>query len=388
MNTAIELVEQIILRFGPRKAGSQAERNAQMFFHDHIKKYCHATEIHEFEDALTSKFQSLKVYCIGFYVALILYWFSIPAAFAVALINGIVFFAHFVLFQDWLDFLFPSKRSLNVIGTIEPEQEVKSTLIFSGHMDSTPEFIWWYWLKDWGIRLMLVSGFAFILLPVLYAVIWAAGPGNWATTAWWFFAATVPFTASFFFIHGKRVVDGAQDNLSGVAVADQVAKSLVKDGESTLQHTRVKVIAFGSEETGLKGSGAYAKSHREELKKEHAHLINLDGILEIDEMHIIDRELSIMQRHDKELVSTMARSFNQHGLPEKIGTIPVGATDASSFTRNGLPALSIVGMGMGNLHPTYHTRLDTIDCLTPSTLDKMSDILVDFAKEWDRSNTT
>lgn len=41
---------------------------------------------------------------------------------------------------------FPGKlqTSSNVEATIEPTGEVKSTLIFSGHMDSTLEYRWWY----------------------------------------------------------------------------------------------------------------------------------------------------------------------------------------------------------------------------------------------------
>jgi Zn-dependent M28 family amino/carboxypeptidase len=179
------------------------------------------------------------------------------------------------------------------------------------------------------------------------------------------------------------VVDGAQDNLSGVAVAHAVGKRLA---QARLSNTRIMVVSFGSEETGLKGSAAMVERFGKELRATPHHLINLDGILDIDNMFVIKSELSIGVTHDRALVARVAEAFERNGLPPKLGTIPVGGTDASSFSRNGLSAMSIVGLPMDRLHPTYHTRLDTIDCLTPATLDRMVDILVDLAKDWDAND--
>ena len=379
MNSPIELIEAIIERFGPRRAGSEAERNAQHYLKERLQTYCSRVEVHEFEDALTAKFSSLRLFCTAYYVSLGLVWVSVPAAFVLALVNSILFFGHFVVYRNWLDFLYPKKKSLNVIGTIEPESEVRSTLIFSGHMDSTPEFIWWYWLKDWGIRLMILSSLAFVLLPVLLVFLWFNGWGQSTEIAYWVFVGLVPATLSFFFIHGKTIVDGAQDNLSGIAVSEGIAQALV----GKMKHTRIKMVSFGSEETGLKGSSAYVKQHLNELKKENAYVINLDGILERDEMHLIERELSLFLSHDANLVSQVETVFASHSLNPKRGTIPVGATDAASFSQHGIPALSIVGMSMKGLHPTYHTRLDKVDRLSSETLEAVAKALIEFAQKWD-----
>lgn len=380
MDTPYNLVKHIIEKFGPRKAGTEAETKAQLYFSEHIKSFCDKVEVEEFTDALTAKFASLRLFCLGYYAALVVPKFSPEIALAVAFINGFLFLFHFVMYYNWLDFLFPKQQSRTVIGSIEPTGEVKRTLLFAGHMDSTPEFIWWYWLKDWGIRLMVLGGVSFAILPVYYLVSIILGYDIWMSPVWWFFVATSPFSLTFFFIHGSRIVDGAQDNLSGVAVAHEVAKRLSQD---RLRHTRVKLISFGSEETGLKGSDAFAKRHKDELLAENAFLINLDGILDIDNMYIIKKELSLAQNHHEGLINRLGGVFEKHDLEKKLGVIPIGASDAASFSRLGLPAVSIVGLPMDSLHPTYHTRLDTIDCLSNDTLTKMAKVLVDMAKEWD-----
>lgn len=380
MDTPYNLVKHIIEKFGPRRAGSDAETKAQEYLSEQIKSFCDNVVVEPFKDALRAKFASLKLFCLGFYAALVLPKFSVEAAILVAFANGFLFLFHFVMYYNWLDFLFPKIESRNVIGNIEPRGTTKTTLIFAGHMDSTPEFIWWYWLKDWGVRLMVLGGISFAALPVYYLVAYIVGWQVWMSIPWWIFVASTPFSLTFFFIHGTKIVDGAQDNLSGVAVAHGVAKKL---STNRLQNTRVRFISFGSEETGLKGSDAYVKRHKTELESENAFLVNLDGILDIEHMHIIQKELSLGEKHDERLINALGVAFEKHGLEKKLGTIPIGATDAASFSRYDVPAVSIVGLPMDSLHPTYHTRLDTIECLSASTLDKMTDILVDFAKKWD-----
>jgi len=380
MKDAYALVAHIIREYGPRRAGSDAETGAQLYLATVLRDFCDRVDVEPFRDALTAKFSSLRLFCLAYWTALLMPMFSTTGAFLLATANGLLFLGHFVMYRNWLDFLYPVLESRNVVGTIEPSGEVRRTVIFSGHMDSTPEFIWWYRLKNWGIRLMVLGGVSFALLPLYLGISLAFGLDVWGSPVWWVFAATSPFALTFFFIHGKKVVDGAQDNLSGVAVACAIGKQL---SENRLRHTLVRVVSFGSEETGLRGSAAYVRTHWGDLRSQPHHIINLDGILDIDNMHIVTSEPSIPARHDADLNGRLVRAFEANGLPPKLAAIPVGATDAASFSRRGIPATSIVGLPMDRLHPTYHTRLDTIDCLDPVTLERMADILADMTRKWD-----
>jgi hypothetical protein len=381
MDTPYRFVGHFIDTFGPRRAGSEAETKAQHFLGEELKQFCDTVAVEPFDAALRAKFRSLRWFTAGFAIALVLPYWSLPAALFVAALNAVLYVFHFVLFHAVLDPLFPKLRSHNVIGTIEPKEQAESTLIFSGHMDSTPEFIWWYWFKGWGARMMVFAGFSWLLLPLFYALALATDFAVWKSVPWWVFVGLSPLSLAFFFIHGKRIVPGAQDNLSGVAVAFETARRLANGAR--LQRTRIRFVSFGSEECGLKGSGAYATRYKHELLEENTHVINLDGILDIDNMFVIEREVMAMQTHHRPLMDALLDAFERNGLPRKPGTIPIGGTDASSFSARGIPATSIVGLPMGKLHPTYHTRLDTLDCLDPDTLQRMSSVLVDFVQVWD-----
>ncbi len=381
MDTPYLFVDHFIRSFGPRKAGSEAERNAQQHLAEHLATFCDHASVEEFHAPLSAKFTSLRFFTLGYLAALALPLWSLNLACVVGLLNAVLFLFHFVLFHGVLDRLFPKVVSHNVIGTLEPRSAATRTLIFSGHMDSTPEFIWWYWLKGWGARAMVIAGFSWMMIPVYYGVALVAGWTVPGSIGWWVFVALAPLSLAFFFIHGKRVVEGAQDNLSGVAVAFEVVRRLSRD---PLQRTRVRMLSFGAEECGLKGSSAYVKRYHAQLIEEGAQVINLDGILDIDNMYVIERELMAMQDHHEPLINDVLMAFERSGLPKKRGTIPIGGTDATSFSARHIPATSIVGLPMGSLHPTYHTRLDTIEYLVPETMDRISALLVDFAQEYDR----
>ncbi|HQV53028.1 MAG: M20/M25/M40 family metallo-hydrolase [Flavobacteriales bacterium] len=381
MDSPYRFVAHFIERFGPRKAGTEAETNAQHYLGEQLRTFCDDVAVEPFSAALRAKFSSLRFFTFGFLAALIIPYWSLSIAVLVALVNAVLYLFHFVLFHNVLDGLFSKQLSHNTVGTIEPQLKAENTLIFTGHMDSTPEFIWWYWLKNWGARAMIMAGLAWLSLPIYLLIAWLLKWSVFGSVGWWIYVALAPLSLVFFFIHGNRVVDGAQDNLSGIAIAYEVVRQLAS---RKLQHTRIRFVSFGAEECGLKGSAAYAVRYREQLIKENAQVINLDGVLDIDNMFVLEAERLPMQIHDKKLVAALLNAFERNGLPKKPGTIPIGGTDATSFTARGIAATSIVGLPMGSLHPTYHTRLDVLECLNPNTLDRITDVLVDFACTLDK----
>ncbi len=387
----IPFIEDIINRFGGRLAGSESEFLAQEYLRTQLDTFCTETTRHDFTAPLNAKPDSLKLFCIGYYIALGLFWVNLWAAFALALVNTILYLGHFVLYQGWLSFLWKKEASLSITGILEPQGEVKSTILIAGHMDSTREFTWWYWFGNFGIKLTLISGFLLLLLPVLYLVLLLSSSNglmpHWGTIIWWIFLALTPTTLSMLFMRGKRVVPGAQDNLSGIAVAFETVRHFVnpnQKGESVLQHTRLKMVSFGSEETGLCGSEAYANAFADELKKEDAILINLDGIMNMDEFHVLKKELMGGIHYAPSLVKKISTHFESLGLTYRNSTLTVGATDGASLQKAGIPSATILGLPIDRLDPTYHTRRDLPEFIDPKAMESCKSVLINFIKEWDQ----
>ncbi|MEM7103144.1 MAG: M20/M25/M40 family metallo-hydrolase [Bacteroidota bacterium] len=382
-----DLIKDFINRFGGRLAGSQAERDAQDYLFEKLKGFCTYADRHNFEAPLGAKPGSARLFAIVYFAALLLFWVSPLAAFFLSLLNAVCFYGHFVSYRGWLDFLYPKKRSLNIMGVLEPKEAVKSTILISAHMDSTKEFVWWYWLKDNGARLMVVGGLLFLFQPVFYLVVllFSSGP-DWSVIAWWFLTAISPAIFTYLYMRGSIVVDGAQDNLSGIVVAYETVRSFISEGQkgnSSLKHTRLKMVSFGSEEAGLVGSMKFAETFGESLKDENAILVNLDGIMNMDEFHIVRKERMTGALYSEDLIGKLSAAFDQEEVKHRISDLLIGATDAASLLRKGIPSVTLLGLPIDRLDPTYHTRLDTPEHVDPNALEACRKVLCAFISAWD-----
>jgi hypothetical protein len=372
-------IDDILTRFGGRYFGTEQEKNAQLYTADILKKYCTSVKVEEFSCALEAHFQALKGFCIAYVLVLVLLKVNVLVAGILGIVNTVLFVGHFVTYRHWLDFLFPKQTSWNVIGDIEPVGEVRSTLIVAGHIDSVKEFKWWYKLKQTGATFTVIASFAIVLLGV-YALLSIFITAAWFSYVWWFFALLTPMLIVIFDMHGTEVVHGASDNLTGVAMAVEMAKVF---SEKKLQHTRMRLISFGSEEAGLRGAFAYAKAHKEQLLKEKAFLFNVDTIKDIEHLTIGLNEANTLVFYKKEHVQLVEASFIACDVPVKKLPLLVGASDASAFHIHGLPAVCVIGMDSEKLDPVYHTRLDVIEKINPRALEAMKKTLVHFVEAWD-----
>lgn len=376
----VQFIKNVIIQFGGRYFGSEQEKNAQIYTKGILEQYCDNTEIVPFESALEAHFQSLKIFCSIYVLSLIVFKFNITIAALLSIVNTIFFLGHFVTYRHWLDFLFKKKTSYNVIGDIEPIQTATSTIIISGHIDSVKEFKWWYRLKHAGAVLSVIAGFLFPLLSFFMVVaIFIDQP--FVDYLWLFFLLCTPILIVYFDMHGDIVVDGALDNLTGVAMAVEMAKVF---SEEKLQHTRIRCISFGAEEAGLRGAWHYGKTNKKQLLEEKAFMINLDTIKDLEHMTIGTRETNTLVSFEKADIVKMEESFKATGVFYKKLPLDVGASDASAFRILGLPALSIIGMMSERLDKCYHTRLDNVEHLDGAAMEAMKKVLIHYIQTWDK----
>lgn len=381
MNNMDLFVRDIIHRFGGRYFGSKEEKKAQEYVKEVLSGFCDSTTITEFKSALESHFQSLKLFTITYIATLVFIKTgnTIPAL-ATALITSVGFISNFLTYRHWFDFLFPKVSSWNVTGDVEPTEKAVRTIVFSGHIDSVKEFKWWYKLKTIGIALTVISGFLYSLILIPAFLSHFSPELGLNSTLWWVFLAASPTLIVMFDMHGKDVVQGANDNLTGVAMAVEMAKCF---SENKLKNTRIRAISFGSEEAGLRGAFAYAKENKEALLKENALVVNLDTIKDIEHLTILTSELNTFSFLRKDLVKQMEDSFKALNVGVKKLPLTVGASDASALHMAGIPVISLIGLSSESLDETYHTRLDNVDHLNGEAMELLKGVLIHFVKERD-----
>jgi len=181
-------------------------------------------------------------------------------------------------------------------------------------------------------------------------------------------------------MHGTDVVHGASDNLTGVALAVEMAKVFSAE---KLKNTRLRLISFGAEEAGLRGAFAYAKAHKAELLRNKAFLFNIDTIKDLEHLTIGTNEANTLTFYKKEHITLVEDAFKASAIAVKKLPLLVGASDASAFNIHGLPAICVIGMDSGKLDPVYHTRLDVIEHINPAALQAMKKVVIQFVKTWD-----
>jgi len=376
----LQYIHDIITRFGGRYFGSQQEKDAQYYTADILKKYCDKVEVEEFLSPLESHFQSLKIFCIVYILVLVLFKIDVRIAAGLGMLNTVLFIGHFVTYRHWLDFLFKKVPSWNVIGDIEPTEMATSTVIVAGHIDSVKEFKWWFKLKQNGAVLSVIAGVLIALLGV-YSLLSLFISANWFSYSWWLFVLLSPVLIVFYDMHGEQVVDGASDNLTGVALAVEMAKVF---SATKLKHTRLRLISFGSEEAALRGSHAYAQQHKQQLLQEKAFLFNLDSIKDIEHLTIATSETNTLVYYDKKSIKLVEDAFIATNIPYKKLALHVGASDGTSFHLAGLPVITVIGMDSEKLDPIYHTRLDKVEAINPKALEAMKQVLIKFIENWDK----
>lgn len=382
----LELIAEIINRFGPRPAGTDAEKNAQQFIYDKCSEFTDRRELEPFDEYLDARFGKLRWYVVFFFIALALYWVLPLAALLLSLCNAAVALLDIGMYQDILT-TWPGRKgtSHNVTTTLEPKGEVKSTLLLSAHMDSVYEFTWWHKFGQAGVILTLLP----LLLMFFQAGVFVKhviAPAPWDVWLWAALLALSPLTIFTWTFMGKDAVPGAQDNLSGIAIAFEVMKTFADPahkGQSILQHTRLRFVSFGSEEKGLVGSREYARRHQKELHRENAHLINIDNVRVVGHVTIIHREIMSGTKHSPVLVKALQQSFESLKIPYKMGVTPIGGSDAISLARVGIPSVTVIAMDSEKHDFTYHTRHDVIENIEPEALERVKNCVVGVVRRWD-----
>ena len=181
----------------------------------------------------------------------------------------------------------------------------------------------------------------------------------------------IPFLPGLYFLtqflnHDKSVASpGAMDNLTGIGINMEVAKYYNEHPDMLPDNCRLICAGLGCEESGLKGSSAFVKKHKNEEFFKHLYVVNLDSISDYDYFEVVTGDPLQFANYPKDMVDIAYDSLQEAGVVRKTGKIvnPIGGNDATPFHKAGAKAITIAAQ---NPIPTnyYHTRNDRTDRLS------------------------
>ena len=174
-------------------------------------------------------------------------------------------------------------------------------------------------------------------------------------------------------VQDGKIIKGAIDNASGVAVLLELAETLKNKYNIEKPEFDIIFCAFNSEETGLKGSRKFI----EDIDGKYNNLININ----IDSVGYKDGgNVTFLDRNtDTSLYNPMKEIIESNGLEVELDTELIGSADSVEFDRAGISAICIIDE---NVKDVIHTENDVPELIDYDRLDKIVKSVYDFVSSY------
>ena len=370
-----------------RAPGSEGEREAAEYMAAVLLNDCGCSDV---------RIEAFKEHPAAFYgyfyistvlgLLTVACFFVVPFLSALFGILGQLFFLfQFVLYKQIADPIFPEKESVNVTAVRPCQGEIHQRIFLNGHVDAAWEFPLNYYCGGIIFEIPGVASFIGGLFYITLSVFKLLRAGSWVHSAGLWGLVFVPFFILMAFTYNpKRIVDGANDNLSGCFIGISFLHEMEKLG-ITLEHTELGVILTGSVEAGLRGAKAWAKAHKGDYKDVPTYIISYDTIHDPKHLAVNTKDLNSTVKSDSELCDMFLHAAETVGVPCKKSIVPLlgGSTDSAAFTQGGFRSIGITGLSHV-LEDYFHTRKDSYDNMNVEGLENCMRVTQAFVAMLDK----
>lgn len=398
----VDGIRYVCSKFKNRSAGSISEKECQKYFKGELNKWADQVDEENFLLHPKAFMGSITLSGLLNIISAILLWLSIKSnsiifsiiGTSIILFSVLLNFTESFLYSRFFDCLFPKATSINIMARRAPKGEVKRRIIFGGHADAAYEMTY---VLHGQIKTILpvlagsLLGTAFLLISNIALLIHfiTIGYGSDGIEGIWHvigligFAFIPFFLAAVFFTNWARIVDGANDNLSGCYIAMSVLKEM-KEKNIRYDNTEVCCLITGSEEAGLRGALAYSERHSKELSSVDTIFIAIDTMREVGQLRAFTSGQNGIQKNSRAVCELLCEAGKKCCKKIQKSKLLFGATDAEGFSRNGIQSSGFCGV---NLKPKlyYHTRFDACDNISKECLQISREICMETVRLYDNN---
>ena len=398
---AIRLTSLWIDKHGPRLVGSEACRNAAEDIKEELSNHCDFVASDRFSLHPGAFLGWIRLMVILYPIALVLLWVNLPLiSFLLTTLGITAMCLEFLLYREVLDPFFPAVTGMNVHGVIEPEKEVRQTVIFSAHHDSARIFNFYahnphlYKFKIGGA----LGSFGVLFLLSVYQTFSAIGQGTLFSLGlpsggplfyMVLLTGMIPVVMKLWSFVSHEGTPGAGDNLVSCAMAVQLARYLAKnkDNGNSLVHTKVILASFDGEEVGLRGARAFYAKYKDELLKVPTWNFNVDCPYFAKDLFFLTSDINGSVKLSQEMATkcvSIARTMGFEAKSQPIAFL-TGGTDAAEAAKVGIKAVSLLAMPWDANSPSavYHTPRDLPQAIEVEAIEETLSIAIRFIEQLD-----
>jgi acetylornithine deacetylase/succinyl-diaminopimelate desuccinylase-like protein len=262
----------------------------------------------------------------------------------------------------------PHRSTWNVLAEAGDPEGSRTVVLMAHHDAAHSGLVFHPALPRLGMRLApKLHAKANQSVPIIYGVflgplllaLWGLTGHRPLRAAGTFFATGA--TASMADIGSRRVVPGANDNLSAVAVLVAVAHALREDPPVGV---RVILLSTGGEEGFMEGMQAFGRRHFPSLPRGTTEFVCLECVGS-PQLCVVEGEGMLRMRwYDEGSRQALAAAGEAAGVELRRGLRTVAATDALIALRGGYPTCTLGGVDETKFPANYHWPTDTPDNLS------------------------
>ena len=169
---------------------------------------------------------------------------------------------------------------------------------------------------------------------------------------------------------------GAMDNATGVSIAYQVVKYYKENPDKMPKNCRIVDCNVGAEESGLRGSIAFTRKHKDDGMLDNAYHINIDSVADAEHFEVIHGDSWLCPHFDKDLENMFFDAMKEAGI-QKPGNIanPVGGCDSTPFQKAGVKSITFAAQNPV-MSDYYHTFRDVPERFSPETVGLGLDVVI------------
>ncbi len=393
-NYAARAIKKVCKEIGPRFSGTEQEKKGIEFMAEELKTCCDDVKIDSYTVHPKAFLGWIPLTVVLMTISSILFfvgqYFEIVPLFYVSVaLSAICFFfiiTEFLFYKETLDPFLPKKTSHNAYGVRKASGETKRRIIFCGHADSSME---WRFTYYGGPKLVIpmiggsVVGLIVTFVCDIVVIVKCAIDPSFVSSgavniiSYVLLGFIVLFLGASFFYDKNRIVEGANDNLTGCFASIAVLKFL-QDNDIRFENTEVMALCSGSEEIGLRGAKDFSEKHGKELSDVETVFIALDTLRDYDFMAIYNKDMTFTVTNDADASRLVKEGGKIAGYDLPYKAVSLGATDAAAVTKSkcGMKATAFAAMDPAPAR-YYHTRLDTHENLDLKTIEAGVDICLE-----------